>query len=316
MNLALPFLLMALRKRITKLPPHGSEISAFFTIMVTAFRRRQGRFWTKGFLESAKPSVMRMEGYITFQGKPIPWDDKLVDDVRRTLTACTMFLYFPIMYMSLGGIGSIATSQASTLRTNGVPNDLLYNFNPITVMTMVPLLAHVIYPTLRHFNMMPGRITRITFGFVLAALSSTVGCIVQFYIYRTSPCRQHATNCQVGTRVSPISVWVQAPIFVVGAMSECFSQVTAYEIAYARSPKSMKAIVMSIFILMSAISSALGTTLTPLVRDPYLPYVWAGPVVAMLILAAHFYWRYRWMNNDDFMTHGNEMLVTRKSVEE
>lgn len=307
---------MVCRNRIIRAPPKGSEISDFFTVIVTAFRRRRGRFWEKGFLDSAKPSVMRTEGYITLKGRPIPWSDRLVDDVRNTFTACTMFLYFPVWYMNDGGIGGLATSQASTLRTDGAPNDLMNNFNPITVMVMVPLLTHVIYPGLRRVNLMPRRVTRITFGFVLSSLSSMAGFTIQFYIYRTSPCGKYATHCHVGAGVSPISVWTQVPVFVFGALSECFCQVTAFEIAYARSPKSMKAIVMSIFLLMNATSSALGTSLTPVIRDPYLPYVWAGPGLLIVVLALHFYWRYHWMNNDDFVWYDEEMRPQYASTEQ
>jgi dipeptide/tripeptide permease len=227
-----------------------------------------------------------------------------------------MFLYFPIWYMNDGGIGGLATSQASTLRTDGAPNDLMNNFNPITVMIMVPLLTHVIYPALQRVNLMPRHVTRIAFGFLLSALSSMTGFIIQFYIYRTSPCGKYATHCHVGAGVSPISVWVQVPVFVLGAMSECFCQVTAFEIAYARSPKSMKAIVMSIFLLMNAISSTLGTALTPVIRDPYLPYVWAGPGLLIVVLAMHFYWRYHWMNNDEFLTYEEEGRPQYASTEE
>lgn len=57
----------------------------------------------------------------------------------------------------------------------------------------------------------------------------------------------------------------------LGAISECFCNVTAYEIAYSRSPKSMKALVMSIFLFETALSSALGEILTPVIQDVGFP---------------------------------------------
>lgn len=68
---------------------------------------------------------------------------------------------------------------------------------------------------------------------------------------------------------------------ILGAISECFCQVTAYEIAYARSPKNMKAPVISIFFFMNAVSSALAEGLTPVIKDPHLTWVWGGPAVSM-----------------------------------
>jgi dipeptide/tripeptide permease len=179
-------------------------------------------------------------------------------------------------------------------------------------MVFVPLLSHVIYPTLQKLRIMPGRTTRITIGFSLAILSSLVGTILQWHIYNTSPCGRYATGCKVGEKVSPISVWAQTPIFALGAMSECFCQVTGYEIAYARSPKNMKALVMSIFLFMSALSSALAQTVTPFSKDPYLVWVWASPPMALFCLTIIFWYQFKWMNSDRFMTFEEEYSQQQK----
>lgn len=193
----------------------------------------------------------------------------------------------------------VANSQAAAMTTNGVPNDLIVNFNSLTIIVFVPILSYVIYPTLTRFKMMPGRITRITFGFTLAWISSIYGAITQLYIYRTSPCGWKASDCK---EVSPLSVWLQIPMISIGAISECFCQVTAYEIAYARSPKNMKAVVMSIFLFQNAISSAIAQIVIPAIQDPTLVWVWASPAICMFVVSVLFYFRYRKMNNDEFMT--------------
>jgi len=95
----------------------------------------------------------------------------------------------------------------------------------------------------------------------------------------------------------------------LGAFSECFCQITAYEIAYARSPKNMKALVLSIFLFMNALSSALAEALTPAIVDPHLIWVWGGPTISMFVISVIFYWRYRWMNSDEFMT-AEEMYLS------
>lgn len=140
------------------------------------------------------------------------------------------------------------------------------NFNPLTIIVAVPILSHVIYPALARWNMSPGRISRITFGFILATISGVIGAIVQYKVYQTSPCGYYATDCDIGTGVSPISVWVQIPNVMLGALSECFCNVTAYELAYARSPPGMKSLVMSLFLASSALSAALGEVLSPAIK--------------------------------------------------
>jgi dipeptide/tripeptide permease len=188
------------------------------------------------------------------------------------------------------------------MTTKGVPNDLIGNFNSLTIIIFIPILSYVIYPTLTRFNMMPGRITRITFGFTLAWISSIAGALTQLYVYRTSPCGWQATNEKTCKQVSPLSVWIQIPMISLGAISECFCQVTAYEIAYARSPKNMKALVMSIFLFQNAISSAIAQIVIPAIKDPMLIWVWAAPAICLFILSILFFIRYRRLNDDEFMT--------------
>jgi dipeptide/tripeptide permease len=308
----LPLGLLATYKRTNRVPPNGSAVNEFFRVICIAVARNKGRVWKAGFWNAAKPSVLASAGITTWKGKQIGWTDGLVDDVRRTLHACAMFLYFPVWYWNDGGIGSVATSQGSSMRTDGAPNDLLSNFNPLSIVVFVPFMTHVLYPALRHFNMMPGRVTRITFGFTLAWISSICGAITQWYIYKTSPCGHFATDCDIGSGVSPLSIWWQLPMVVLGAVSECFCQVTAYEVAYARSPRNMKALVMSIFLFMNALSSALAQALAPAIKDPSLVWVWVGPAIAMFVISVIFYWRYRWMNSDEFMTAG-EIVVGAES---
>ncbi|KAL1304300.1 hypothetical protein AAFC00_000704 [Neodothiora populina] len=183
----LPILLLAISKHIIKKKPSGSALQNVVKICAMAIKQTKGQFWKKGFWQSASPKVLREKGITTFNGKPITWTEKSVDDVVRTVKACAIFLYFPIYNINDGGIGSVATSQGAAMTTNGAPNDLLSNFNPLTIIAFIPILSYVLYPALRKYNIKFGRITRITVGFAIACLSGMCGAIVQYYIYKTSP---------------------------------------------------------------------------------------------------------------------------------
>jgi len=241
---ALPLVLFFTYKKTVRVKPQGSELTNVVRIITFAIKKNKGKLWGSGFWNAAKPSVLADSG-IT-----VPWNDKLVEDVRRTTAACAMFLYFPIWYLNNGGIGSVLSSQGSTMTTNGAPNDLLGNFNALSIIFFVPFLSVVFYPTLARYGIKFGRVNRIATGFTLAWISGVLGAIVQWRVYETSPCGYYATGCDVGSGVSPLSIWAQIPTVVLGAVSECFCQVTAYEIAYARSPKNMKALVMAIFLFV------------------------------------------------------------------
>jgi hypothetical protein len=71
----------------------------------------------------------------------------------------------------------------------------------------------------------------------------------------------------------------------------------------------MRALVMSLFLFTNALSSALGEIVTPAIIDPHLIWVWAGPAIAMAFLTAHFYFTFRHLDNDEFMTEHNENII-------
>lgn len=236
----LPTLLWYLNNKLVKYPPDGSALTRVYKIVKTAVVQSKGRVWKKAFLDGAKPSSLEQNGVALQGNNAVTWTDKDVDDVKRTFVACGIFLYYPIYNLNDNGIGSVQTSQGATMLTKGTPNDLLGHFNALTIVFAVPLLSYVIYPLLRRYNIKFGRVSRITFGFSIAALSGVLGALVQWKIYQLSPCGKYATTCDA---VANINIWWQIPNVSLGALSECFCNVTAYELAYARSPPGMKALV-------------------------------------------------------------------------
>ncbi|KAE8167644.1 hypothetical protein BDV40DRAFT_284575 [Aspergillus tamarii] len=230
----------------------------------------------------------------------------------RQAVATEVFFYFPIYNINDGGIGSVASNQGASMTTNGAPNDLLNNFNALTIIVMTPVLSHILYPLLLRYNIKFGRINRITFGFVLAMISGVIGAIVQWRVYKTSPCGYYASSCDAG--VSPILIWWQLPNVILGALSELFCNVTAYELAYARAPPSMRGLVMAIFLFTTALSSALGEVLIPVTQDPYLIWIWGAPAVALAIQTILFWFRFRSLNYDEFMIEEKDYADTTLTV--
>ncbi|KAK7552105.1 putative MFS peptide transporter [Phyllosticta citricarpa] len=298
----LPVLLAFMYKRLVKVPPSGSELTKFIQVCSVAVKENGFKFWKKDYWAAARPSKLAEKGITTFGGKPIRWSDKFVKDVSRMLDACKIFLYFPIYNLNDNGIGSVANDQGSTMTSRGAPNDLLSNFNPITIIVAVPILNGIVYPFLRRNKIAFGPIKRITLGFCIACISSVIGAVVQYRVYETNPCGYNATSCVSDGKVSPVRIWWQVPIYSLGALSECFCNVTAYELAYARSPKSMRALVVSLFLFTTALSSALGEILSPVIKDPYLVWIWAGPAIALFVQTGIFWFRYKHLDGEAFMT--------------
>ncbi|KAJ5502782.1 hypothetical protein N7463_005656 [Penicillium fimorum] len=303
--LLLPVLLLAVRNITYREPPSGgSELSRAWKITTTALKGNKFQVWRANFWDAANPITLRTKG-IT-----VDWTMDSVNDVARTLGACDVFLFFPIWNLNVGGIGSVGTNQGAAMITNGAPNDILNNFNALTIIIAIPFLTFVVYPALDRYRIHVGPISRITFGFCLAMVSGVIGTLVQWKVYTLSPCGYYASTCD---NVAPISIWWQIPNVVLGAVSECFCSVTAYELAYARSPPSMKGLVVAVFLFMNALSSAVGEILIPVTKDPWLLWIWGAPAVALALQTIIFWVRFKRLNNDMDRTnhlHYSECEVT------
>lgn len=88
----------------------------------------------------------------------------------------------------------------------GAPNDIIQNLNPISIIIMIPILDHGIYPGLRKMGVNLSPIRRMTVGYFFATAAMVAAAVMQHYIYQTSSCGYHASDegC-----VSPIIVWAQ-----------------------------------------------------------------------------------------------------------
>ncbi|KAH0524504.1 hypothetical protein TsFJ059_007006 [Trichoderma semiorbis] len=288
----LPFLLLAVYKRLVVKKPNGSELTNFFKIVWAGLRYNKFQVWKKDFWTVATPTKLAERGI------QVTWTDRSVLDVQRTFEACVVFLYFPIYNINDGGVGAVQSNQGASMTNNGAPTDLLGNFNPLVIIALAPVLSYGLYPLLAKYGIKFGPIRRMTFGFMLAAISGAIGAIVQWRVYETSPCGYQASTCD---DVSPINIWWQIPNVALGAISELFCNVTAYEMAYARSPPHLKSVVMSLFLFTTALSSALGEILIPAIVDPHLIWVWAGPAIALFVQTIVFWLRHHKLDDDIYM---------------
>lgn len=166
---------------------------------------------------------------------------------------------------------------------HGVPNDLMQNFDPISILVFAPILDQLVYPFLQkmHINFRP--ITRISFGFLVASLSMMYAAIVQHLIYSAGPCYGQPLNCEAAKNspdgvIQPnnIHIAIQTPAYMFIGISEIFASVTGLEYAYMKAPPSMKSFVQSIYLLTNAFGYAIGVAFIPLVGDPDILWMFVG----------------------------------------
>ena len=76
------------------------------------------------------------------------------------------------------------TSQAATMVTNGVPNDVINNLDPLALIIFIPIFDLFLYPGLRRIGINPTPVKKITAGFIIGSLAMVWATVVQHYIYQ------------------------------------------------------------------------------------------------------------------------------------
>ncbi len=102
------------------------------------------------------------------------------------------------------------------LETNGVPNDLISNFNPLSIIVFAPILNYILYPALRRFHIHFGPVARITTGLAMSSLAGVGYTIINYYAYKLGPCGKYGTSDSCVDEdgvslVAPITIWVRLP---------------------------------------------------------------------------------------------------------
>ncbi|CCE41872.1 uncharacterized protein CPAR2_804220 [Candida parapsilosis] len=300
--LVMPIAFWWVKPKLVFEKPSGSILGVVLKILIVSFsgnfikRVFDGTFW-----EYAKPSVMRARGRENFKkGSPINWTDQHVLDVKQTLDACKLFVYFIFYNLADNGLSSVTTSLAGAMDLNGVPNDLFNNFNPLSIIVVIPILDYIVYPLLRRYRVNFRPIHRVFLGFVIAASAQVAGAVLQHRVYETSPCGNHSTNCP---EPSPISAWQASSFFILTGASECFAMATIYALAYTRAAPAMKGITTALFLFTMAISAAISLAVTPALKDPHLVVVFAVVAgvafLAGVVLLIHFFNLHKTMEKEE-----------------
>ncbi|KAF2828948.1 PTR2-domain-containing protein [Ophiobolus disseminans] len=284
-----PIVLWFCRGKYHLSPPTGSVLIRAIKLLSMATKGKwsvnpvqtRKNFKSERFWEDVKPSHLghNKPGWMQF-------DDAWVDQVARGLRACSCFTWIPLYWLSYNQMNNNLTSQAATMTRNGVPNDIITNLNPISLVIFIPIVDNFLYPALRKAGIKFTPIKRMAFGFLLASMAMVSASVIQYYVYQTGECGKYMNKCD---NPSPINVWTQTVPYVLVGFSEIFTSITGLEFAFTKAPRNMRSLVTSYWHFMSAFSNALGQALVSLSEDPLL--VWNYATVAILaFLGGILFW--------------------------
>lgn len=230
------------------------------------------------------------------------FDDEWVDEVRRGLLACKVFLWYPLYWLAYNQMTGNLVSQASTMELGKVPNDIVSKLNPIFIIIVIPIMDFGVYPLLRKLGINFSPIKKISMGFALASLAMVSACVTQHYIYKMSKCGSHINKLTKSGRKdcsAPFTVWIQVFPYGLIGMSEVMASITKLEYAYTKAPKNMRSTVQAIALFTSAVSAALGQALVGLSEDPLLVWNYGSVAVVALFGGIGFYMTFRQADKDE-----------------
>ncbi|KAF9698029.1 hypothetical protein EKO04_004040 [Ascochyta lentis] len=289
--LALPVLIVCKKHYILR-PPSGSVMGPAFKLLAKAIGTRNLKNWNDGKMwESIRPSALGANKPSWYN-----FDDAWVDEVARGFRACGVFFWVPIFWLAYRQMDSNLTQMCSTMALHGVPNDLLANLDPISIIILVPIMDTVVYPFLRKRGIRFTPLKKICAGFIIASFSMVWASVLQYYVYKTSG---YYDDPSQESYKSPINVWAVTGVYILIAISEIFASVTTLEYAFTKAPKNMRSLVMAVQLFTTAFSAALAQAFTPLTVDPLV--VWNYGAVAIISFATGvlFWIAYRKMDKEE-----------------
>lgn len=275
-------ILVSRRKSYVHRPPQGSVVTDSFKALGMMIAARN--------TDAAKPSWRAANG----KTKPVPWNDHFVEELKRALRACKVFVFYPIFWVCYGQFSTNFVTQADQMQGHGMPNDFMQNFDPLSILVFTPILESLVYPLLRRMGIELRPIARITIGFWFAALCLAYAAIVQHLIYSAGPCYEFPGKCaEDAPKFNNVHIAVQTPAYIFIGIAEIFISVTGLEYAYTKAPPSMKSFVQSLYLFTNAFGSAISEALVPVAKNPKYLWMYTGVSVSAFITGCVFYVLFR-----------------------
>lgn len=216
------------------------------------------------------------------------WEDSFVDELKQAIMACKIFVPLSIYWVCYNQLSNNLLSQAGFMaRPEGLPNDIMNNFDPIALIIFIPITDRILYPLLRKYKINFASQLRITVGFFIGALAMVYAAVVQHYIY-IDP-----LFISSGGKTSNVSVFLQIPCYFLIAFSEIFASITSMEYAYTHAPKSMKSLVSALSLWPNCVAALISLAISPSAHDPNMVWVYTGVACGAFVFGVLYYYLFR-----------------------
>ena len=179
------------------------------------------------------------------------FEDHFIDDAQSLFSLVPFFalvIPFNICYIQIfTGFESQSAKMYSSLFGWEMPYAWMVNIDPISVILGSLFVDKVLFPALRNKNLMPSILNRFVIGFCCGVISNLCAMGVEFLV--------------LGGGEGEVSIWWQVPQFAFIAFGEIFIISTSYEVAYTKSPDSLKAVASAFNLVGFAVAGFIAAAL-------------------------------------------------------
>ena len=175
--------------------------------------------------------------------------------LKNTAKLCSIFFFIPIFWALFDQTGSSWVFQAIDMDRVIFGYDILPSqvqaANPFLILILIPIFTHVLYPLVNKvWPLNPLR--KIGIGLFITVISFACSALIQEWI-------DAGQRPNIGWQILAYALLTSAEIMV---------SIVCLEFAYTQAPKSMKSMIMSIFLLTVALGNAITGTINHFIQTP------------------------------------------------
>ena len=205
-------------------------------------------------------------------------------DLDTAIEASKIFLFLPLFWLLSNQQSTNYVIQAKYLsRPEFLPPEMIGVVNTGTLLLFIPIYDRFIAPRLSITS-----IGKMVLGFVLSAVGLSCAALLQMEVLRRGSINEEG-DYTLYEGFHRVPFYWQAPLYIVQSICEVLAGVTAIKLAYTLAPSSMRSVVMSFYLLSSAMASALGLAISPLCSTQNYTTLFFSFSGAMLLGAALFH---------------------------
>ncbi|KXN72695.1 hypothetical protein CONCODRAFT_23097, partial [Conidiobolus coronatus NRRL 28638] len=236
----------------------------------------------------------------TAKGKSDEWDDKYVDDLKRTMKGCKIFPFYIGFWALYYNINDNFINTGLNMEGPWwLQAEQLVVVANIALIVLIPVFDTLVIPALRKMGFKLGPVTRIIIGYAICVITFIYATVLEHFVYSTGPYYSDL-NKPLGATEYPknhISIWWQIPVYVCVAIAEIFASATGLEFAYKYAAPELKSLVMALYLFMTCLGNLVGMILAIWSSHPNFVVLFAVECSALGVLTFIFFLMYR--NLDD-----------------